>query len=522
MDRAILYTRVSDPSQVENTSLENQRKLGVDYCSRNNIQLVKIYREEGESAKFTDRTELKKALAFCSLKKNKINKFIVYKYDRFARDLEGHIQIKAILDKYQVKLVSMTEAVEESPAGRLMEHMIAAFAQFDNEVRSERTVSGIKARLKEGYWIFSAPIGYKRDGLNIVPDECLFEHIKEAWSLFLSKNYTIKEIATLLNNKGIRTPKGNKISIQTLSKVFRNKLYFGIINIPSYDIEVMGKHQPMITEDDYYIAQAILSGYNKDKMKPKNMSKSKYPLKGILKCATCDTYMTASTSKGRHGGRYSYYHCKKKDCTNKERISVDLANESYLNYLDTLSLPKSFVSYFYNNVLTRLMKEDIDDIAKRQELTKKLDKLEEKKRKLHTFLEDEIYSPEEYRERKNEIETEISQLRMAIKDTFKNQEELELSLQEMEMALSNVRNMWMQCEDNGIKMFIKNFFPKGIYIENGAVRTPETPLIINTIRTISDPHSTQVTLRLVFSNPFEIRKQVNLLASLTKQVYVSA
>ena len=41
-----------------------------------------------------------------------------------------------------------------------MEGVLAAFAQFDNDVRSDRTRAGMKAALEIGRWVFLAPIGY--------------------------------------------------------------------------------------------------------------------------------------------------------------------------------------------------------------------------------------------------------------------------------------------------------------------------------------------------------------------------
>jgi hypothetical protein len=55
-----------------------------------------------------------------------------------------------------------------------MEGVLAAFAQFDNDVRSDRTRAGMKAALELGRWVFLAPIGYlnapTRDGQEPVHD----------------------------------------------------------------------------------------------------------------------------------------------------------------------------------------------------------------------------------------------------------------------------------------------------------------------------------------------------------------
>lgn len=40
-----------------------------------------------------------------------------------------------------------------------MEGVLAAFAQFDNDVRSERTRGGMRAALELGRWTFLAPLG---------------------------------------------------------------------------------------------------------------------------------------------------------------------------------------------------------------------------------------------------------------------------------------------------------------------------------------------------------------------------
>ena len=55
-----------------------------------------------------------------------------------------------------------------------MEGVLAAFAQFDNDVRSDRTRAGMRAALELGRWTFLAPIGYlnapRAMGRSSIPD----------------------------------------------------------------------------------------------------------------------------------------------------------------------------------------------------------------------------------------------------------------------------------------------------------------------------------------------------------------
>src|SRR5271166_4523641 len=55
---AIIYTRVSTGRQVENASLDTQEQVCKDYCARQGWAVLRVFREEGESAKTADRTQL--------------------------------------------------------------------------------------------------------------------------------------------------------------------------------------------------------------------------------------------------------------------------------------------------------------------------------------------------------------------------------------------------------------------------------------------------------------------------------
>ncbi len=65
---------------------------------------------------------------------------IVWNIDRFARNVADHFSVKATLMKYGLHIVSVTEPINAKPEGKLMETILAGFAQFDNGIRAMRTV----------------------------------------------------------------------------------------------------------------------------------------------------------------------------------------------------------------------------------------------------------------------------------------------------------------------------------------------------------------------------------------------
>ncbi len=90
-----------------------------------------------------------------------------------------------------MRILSATENNENTAAGRLMRNIIGAFAQFENDIKGERTREGMKQAVREGRWCWNAPRGYKfsKDDLGksiVVPtDEGVL--IKEAFRLAAHK-----------------------------------------------------------------------------------------------------------------------------------------------------------------------------------------------------------------------------------------------------------------------------------------------------------------------------------------------
>jgi hypothetical protein len=87
---AVIYIRVSTKEQTENLSLSTQLKACEEYCQRQGFHVLARFREEGESAKTADRTELQKLLQFCRKNKGAVQFVVVFNLTRFARDKYDH------------------------------------------------------------------------------------------------------------------------------------------------------------------------------------------------------------------------------------------------------------------------------------------------------------------------------------------------------------------------------------------------------------------------------------------------
>src|SRR2546430_16785113 len=108
----IIYCRVSSDEQVKGTSLDSQKEACQEYAAARKIKILKTFIEEGESAKFADRTQLLELIDFCHRNKGKLDVLIVWKVDRFARNVGDHFNIKATLLKYGVRIAVVTEPID--------------------------------------------------------------------------------------------------------------------------------------------------------------------------------------------------------------------------------------------------------------------------------------------------------------------------------------------------------------------------------------------------------------------------
>lgn len=174
MISAVIYVCVSTKEQTENLSLPTQLRACEQYCDRQGYEVLERFTEEGESAKTTGRTELQKLLKFCRTRKGHVHFLVVYNLTRSAREKYDHFALRAHLKSLGISLRSATEPIDDTSTGKLTEGVLASFAQFDNDVRSERTRAGMRAALELGRWTFPAPLGYlnapKWAAKTLIPD----------------------------------------------------------------------------------------------------------------------------------------------------------------------------------------------------------------------------------------------------------------------------------------------------------------------------------------------------------------
>jgi site-specific DNA recombinase len=470
---AVIYVRVSTKEQTENLSLPTQLRACEQYCQREGYEVLERFKEEGESAKTTDRTELQKLLKYCRTHKGKVHFVIVYNLTRFAREKYDHFALRAFLKSLGISLRSAMEPIDDTSTGKLMEGVLAAFAQFDNDVRSERTREGMRAALEQGRWTFVPPLGYlnapKWSGQCLIPDPERAQLVKRAFEEFATGRFTKEEILHKITRLGLRTRKGLTLNPQGFGRMLTNRLYAGLIHVPEFDVSRHGDFEPLVSEETFYRVQGILDG-RVQATGPRQRTRPDFPLKGLVRCEACGKALTASWSKGRNG-HYGYYHCW------RECRAVNVAKSKleglFVDELKQLQPTPGYMRLVKEHVLRAWEQrkaevcQDASEIERRAKaIQQKLDRLDE------AFLFAESIDIDTYDRHKDKLRQELTLLQIDQHADQLEKFDVEGILAFAERVLPRASDLWVQASLAQRQRLQQLFFPDGVVFDGkGFVRT---------------------------------------------------
>ncbi|MGH2728212.1 MAG: recombinase family protein, partial [Actinomycetota bacterium] len=159
--RAVIYLRVSTKEQAEEGySIAAQQAACSRYVADKTWDLVETYTDRGESARTADRPQFQ--LMLDRIREDGSIKFlVVHKLDRLARNVKDYATVREMLEKAGVQLVSVTEGLEATASGKMVEGMLAVVAEWYSNNLSHEIRKGQDQKLREGGWPTMAPIGYQ-------------------------------------------------------------------------------------------------------------------------------------------------------------------------------------------------------------------------------------------------------------------------------------------------------------------------------------------------------------------------
>lgn len=472
--KAVIYVRVSDQQQVSGTSLEFQEEECRKFCQRKGMEVMAVFREEGETAKdlsLSNREEFLRGLEFCRKHKDQVHAFVVLRVDRFARNTEDHFAVRKILLDYGVTLHSVTETIGNNPAEKFIETVLAGAAEYDNAIRTRRCIDGMAAKLAQGIFPWKPPMGYlcahtkkrgekKREPDR--PDAKTFPIIQRGLREFARGLCSQAELSRKLDRWGLSKARGRATTPQLVDRALDRHLnfYAGILVNPWTREEYRGLHQPMISDAEMRRIKLFKSGkaieVKRDRFNPL------FPLRRTLRCGACGHWLTGSVSRG-NGGKYAYYHCVGRHCARYGKgIPKTLLEAEFLRYLERVTPKEEFLALFRETVLDLWQEKKAHLVEEGRGLKRDLANLEEKRRRVFELYESGAYSRQEFRERREEAENRVAAAKISLSECRIEEFDVEGALTYAATFIANLPRQWFDLPKELRPRFQRLVFPEGI------------------------------------------------------------
>lgn len=247
--RAVIYARVSSMAQLKKgDGLASQESRCREYARFKGYEVVEVF-QDNKSGGDADRPAMMALLDFLS-KQTETCVVIIDDINRFARDVVGHWQLRAMLAEAGGKLESPSIEFGDDSDSILVENLLASVSQHQRQKNGEQTKNRMRGRALNGYWVFRAPIGYKFQrvsghGNMLVRDEPMASIIQEALEGFASRRFeTQAEVKRYLESQPI-FPKDFEDGTIRFERVIRlmTRIHFaGYIEIPDWDVSLRKGH----------------------------------------------------------------------------------------------------------------------------------------------------------------------------------------------------------------------------------------------------------------------------------------
>ncbi|MEY3819894.1 MAG: hypothetical protein RL337_75 [Bacteroidota bacterium] len=474
---AVVYTRVSSQEQAENNgSLEVQLKYCNNYAKTNSIQIKEYFGGSYESAKTDGRKEFLRMIEYVKKHKN-ISYIIVFNYDRFSRTGAAASHISEELSRQGVTVKSVTQDIDTSTAiGRLQENFFHLLNNFDNRLKSDRTIINTKEVMLKGYWPYQTPLGY----LNLKPKHraCFHEyvitesgkHLRKGYQMLTERKYFYYEIVDYLIQRGV------EISTKNFRNVFSNPFYAGYVTGSLVGGKLIeGKHPKLIDLKTFLAAQDVLNN-NPFVGVAKVFRHDEVPLKIFVKDEVSGKPFTGYTARGN-------WYYKTKDAAIPVNVSSKLLNGLFVNLLSKYeynpTLKKKFEAILTSELKSRLSGKASDKTLLKKKIAEKQGLLEKAELK---YISDQI-TEDIYNKHAEQLRSEIGVLSKGIDSATLSSSNIEKVVKNCLAISQNLSQAWISADYEKKQHLQKMVFPEGIMYnkQNGVVRTSKVNLIFNEI-----------------------------------------
>ena len=431
------YCRVSTDKEDQLNSLETQKEFFLEYTKRTGDNLIKLYADEGISGtKIKNRKEFQRMLA--DAEKGLFDMVVVKDISRFARNTVDLLQSVRKLKALGIETQFLTANMTSMGNSEFVLTIFGALAQEESANTSKRIKFGKKMNAEKGR-VPNIVYGYDKtigDYFNLSINEEEAKVIRQMYKWYTEEGFGGAKIANMLNERGVKTKRGNNWSQNSVCRILTNEIYTGkIINGKEEVADFLTGQRKEKDESEWLVtirpelriiddetfdrAQEILKGRHDSFKVTHERQSNKHLFSTLIKCKDCgwsfrrtvrqykNTYIRWVCSG--HNGRGA------DSCPNAITVDEEELIQVLQEYFqDVLSKKKKVIDYVIRE-FQRVYKAKDENVEYEKELTAELNRLRRSREKYMDMYSDDLISREELIEKIGGMRKEIDRLENELK-----------------------------------------------------------------------------------------------------------
>ena len=431
------YCRVSTDKTDQLNSLETQKEFFLEYTKRTGDNLIKLYADEGISGtKIKNRKEFQRMLA--DAEKGLFDMVVVKDISRFARNTVDLLQSVRKLKSLGIETQFLTANMTSMGNSEFVLTIFGALAQEESANTSKRIKFGKKMNAEKGR-VPNIVFGYNKtigDYFNLSINENEAKSIRQIFQWYTEEGYGGSKIANMLNERGIKTKRGNSWSQNSVCRILTNEIYTGKIINGKEEIAdfltgqrkekdesewlVTIRPELRIIEDEVFDkAQDILKGRHDSFKITHERQSNKYLFSTLIKCKECGWSFrrTVRTYKNTYVRWVCSGHNGKgaDNCPNAVTVDEEELIQALQEYFQEILGKKKKVINYVIKEFQRVYKAKDENIEYEKQLNTELNRLRKSREKYMDMYTDDLISREELNEKIGGMRKEMERLENELK-----------------------------------------------------------------------------------------------------------
>lgn len=431
------YCRVSTDKSDQLNSLETQKEFFLEYTKRTGDNLIKLYADEGISGtKIKNRKEFQRMLA--DAEKGLFDMVVVKDISRFARNTVDLLQSVRKLKSLGIETQFLTANMTSMGNSEFVLTIFGALAQEESANTSKRIKFGKKMNAEKGR-VPNIVFGYDKtigDYFNLSINENEAMAIRQIFQWYTEEGYGGSKIANMLNERGIKTKRGNNWSQNSVCRILTNEIYTGkIINGKEEIADFLTGQRKEKDESEWFVtirpelriiedevfdkAQDILKGRHDSFKITHERQSNKYLFSTLIKCKECGWSFRRTVRQYKN--TYVRWVCSGHNgkgadsCPNAVTVDEEELIQALQDYFqEILSKKKKVINYVIKE-FQRVYKAKDENIEYEKQLNTELNRLRKSREKYMDMYTDDLISREELNEKIGGMRKEIERLENELK-----------------------------------------------------------------------------------------------------------